>query len=235
MAKHSKRMTAMNTKAASVGTVDLPAAVAALKDLESALPKGVKACRFDQSVEVAVRLGVDPKHADQIVRGSIVLPHGIGKSQRIAVFAQGEKATAAEQAGADVVGGKDLAEKIKGGWMEFDVAIATPDMMGVVGPLGRVLGPRGLMPSPKAGTVTQDVATAVKEYKAGKVEFRCDSAGIVHCVVGKMSFDQQQLVDNISAILQLIQSLKPQSAKGVYVRSITVSGTQTPGIRITAA
>ena len=164
-----------------------------------------------------------------------VLPHGIGKSQRIAVFAQGEKATAAEQAGADVVGGKDLAEKIKGGWMEFDVAIATPDMMGVVGPLGRVLGPRGLMPSPKAGTVTQDVATAVKEYKAGKVEFRCDSAGIVHCVVGKMSFDQQQLVDNISAILQLIQSLKPQSAKGVYVRSITVSGTQTPGIRITAA
>ncbi len=235
MAKYSKRVTAMREKAEAVGTVDLEAAVAALKDLETSLPKGVKASKSDQSVELAVRLGVDPKHADQIVRGSIVLPHGIGKSQRIAVFAQGEKATAAEEAGADIVGGKDLADKIKDGWMDFDVAIATPDMMGVVGPLGRVLGPRGLMPSPKAGTVTQDVATAINEYKAGKVEFRCDAAGIVHCVVGKMSFDQQQLVDNIAALLKLVQSLRPQAAKGTYVRSITVSGTQTPGIRITAA
>jgi len=235
MAKYSKRVTAMRAKAEAVGTVGLEAAVSALKDLETSLPKGVKASKADQSVELVVRLGVDPKHADQIVRGSIVLPHGIGKSQRIVVFAQGDKAAAAEEAGADIVGGKDLAEKIKGGWMDFDVAIATPDMMGVVGPLGRVLGPRGLMPSPKAGTVTQDVATAINEYKAGKVEFRCDAAGIVHCVVGKMSFDQQQLVDNIAALLKLVQSLRPQAAKGTYVRSITVSGTQTPGIRITAA
>ena len=215
--------------------VDVETAVATLKELEASLPKGVKACPYDQSVELAVRLGVDPKHADQIVRGSIVLPHGIGKSQRIAVFAQGENAAAAKAAGADVVGAKDLADKIKEGWMEFDVAIATPDMMGVVGPLGRVLGPRGLMPSPKAGTVTQDVATAVKEYQAGKVEFRCDAAGIVHCVVGKLSFDKQQLTDNINALMKLIHSLKPHAAKGTYVRSITVSGTQTPGIRITAA
>lgn len=235
MAKTSKRVAAMREKAEAAGTVDVETAVATLKELEASLPKGVKPCAYDQSVELAIRLGVDPKHADQIVRGSIVLPHGIGKSQRIAVFAQGENAAAAEEAGADVVGAKDLADKIKEGWMEFDVAIATPDMMGVVGPLGRVLGPRGLMPSPKAGTVTQDVATAVNEYKAGKVEFRCDSAGIVHCVVGKMSFDKQQLADNINALLKLIHSLKPQAAKGVYVRSITVSGTQTPGIRITAA
>lgn len=235
MAKTSKRLAAMREKTEAAGTVDVETAVSTLKELETSLPKGVKACSYDQSIELAVRLGVDPKHADQIVRGSIVLPHGIGKSQRIAVFAQGEKAAAAEEAGADVVGAKDLADRIKDGWMEFDVAIATPDMMGVVGPLGRVLGPRGLMPSPKAGTVTQDVATAVNEYKAGKVEFRCDSAGIVHCVVGKMSFDKQQLTDNINALLKLIHSLRPQAAKGTYVRSITVSGTQTPGIRITAA
>ncbi len=235
MAKSSKRLTAMRKKTETFGTVDVDTAVSTLKGLETSLPKGVKACTYDQSIELAVRLGVDPKHADQIVRGSLVLPHGIGKSQRIAVFAQGENATAAKQAGADVVGGKELAEKIKDGWMDFDVAIATPDMMGVVGPLGRVLGPRGLMPSPKAGTVTQDVATAVKEYKAGKVEFRCDAAGIVHCVVGKMSFDVQQLVDNINALMKLILSLRPHGAKGVYVRSITISGTQTPGVRITAA
>jgi large subunit ribosomal protein L1 len=225
----------MRQKVAGVGVVDLPTAVSVLKDLESALPKGIKPCRFDQSVELAVRLGVDPKHADQIVRGSLVLPHGIGKTQRVLVFAQGENAVAAKKAGADHVGAKDLAEKIKEGWMEFDVAIATPDMMGVVGPLGRVLGPRGLMPSPKAGTVTQDVATAVKEYKAGKVEFRCDDAGIVHCVVGKMSFTQEQLVENIEAIVKLIHTLKPHGAKGTYVRSITVSGTQTPGINVIAA
>ena len=235
MTKNSKRKTAMRQKAEGVGVVDLDTAVAALKDLETSLPKGVKPCSYDQSVELAVRLGVDPKHADQIVRGSIVLPHGIGKSQRVLVFAQGDNAAAAEEAGADHVGAKELADKIKEGWMEFDVAIATPDMMGVVGPLGRVLGPRGLMPSPKAGTVTQDVATAVKEYKAGKVEFRCDDTGIVHCVVGKMSFSKEQLVDNISALMNLIHSLKPQAAKGTYVRSVTVSGTQTPGIRVIAA
>jgi large subunit ribosomal protein L1 len=233
--KVSKRTRAMRQKAAAVGVVDLPTAVSVLKDLESGLPKGVKPCRFDQSVELSVRLGIDPKHADQIVRGSLVLPHGIGKSQRVLVFAQGENAETAKKAGADHVGAKDLAEKIKEGWMEFDVAIATPDMMGVVGPLGRVLGPRGLMPSPKAGTVTQDVATAVKEYKAGKVEFRCDDAGIVHCVVGKMSFTQEQLVENIEALLKLIHTLKPHGAKGTYVRSVTVSGTQTPGVKVVAA
>jgi large subunit ribosomal protein L1 len=233
--KVSKRTRAMRQKATGAGAVDLPTAISVLKDLESTLPKGVKPCRFDQSVELSVRLGVDPKHADQIVRGSLVLPHGIGKSQRVLVFAQGENAGAAKKAGADHVGAKDLAEKIKEGWMEFDVAIATPDMMGVVGPLGRVLGPRGLMPSPKAGTVTQDVATAVKEYKAGKVEFRCDDAGIVHCVVGKMSFTHAQLVENIEALMKLIHTLKPHGAKGMYIRSITVSGTQTPGIKVIAA
>jgi large subunit ribosomal protein L1 len=218
-----------------LGVLDLPAAVSRLKGLEGALPKGVRPCRFDQSVEMAVRLGVDPKHADQIVRGSIVLPHGIGKSQRVLVFAQGDHANTAKAAGADHVGGKDLAEKIKEGWLDFDVAIATPDMMGVVGPLGRVLGPRGLMPSPKAGTVTQDVANAVREYKAGKVEFRCDAAGIVHCVVGKMSFTEKQLIENVEALVKLLHSLKPSSAKGVYVRSMTLSATQSPGIRMTVA
>lgn len=218
-----------------MGVVELPAAVKALKSIEASLPGGVKPCRFDQSVELAVRLGVDPKHADQIVRGSIVLPHGIGKSQRVLVFCQGDNVALAEKAGADHVGGKELAEQIKGGWLEFDVAIATPDMMGVVGPLGRVLGPRGLMPSPKAGTVTQDVTTAVKEYKAGKVEFRVDDAGIVHCVVGKMSFDEQALIDNIDALMQLIRSLKPSASKGQYIRSVTVSATQLPGISIVAA
>lgn len=235
MAKTSKRKQAMQQRVKEVGVVDLDKAVAALKEIETSLPKGVKPCSFDQSVELAVRLGVDPKHADQIVRGSIVLPHGIGKTQRILVFAQGDNAAAAEEAGADHVGGKELADKIKEGWIDFDVAIATPDMMSVVGPLGRILGPRGLMPSPKAGTVTQDVATAVKEYKAGKVEFRCDDTGIVHCVVGKMSFSQQQLLENIRALLKLIHSLKPQAAKGAYVRSMTVSATQTPGIRVIAA
>lgn len=235
MAKPSKRTRHLQQQASQVGVVELPAAVKALKSIEASLPGGVKPCRFDQSVELAVRLGVDPKHADQIVRGSIVLPHGIGKSQRVLVFCQGDNVALAEKAGADHVGGKELAEQIKGGWLEFDVAIATPDMMGVVGPLGRVLGPRGLMPSPKAGTVTQDVTTAVKEYKAGKVEFRVDDAGIVHCVVGKMSFDEQALIDNIDALMQLIRSLKPSASKGQYIRSVTVSATQLPGISIVAA
>ncbi|MSR58820.1 MAG: 50S ribosomal protein L1, partial [Planctomycetaceae bacterium] len=174
------------------------------------------------------------KQADQMVRGSIVLPHGIGKSKRVLVFAQGENAAIAEKAGADFVGGADLADKIKGGWTDFDVAIASPDMMGVVGPLGRVLGPRGLMPSPRAGTVTQDVANAVREYKAGKVEFRADAAGIVHCVAGKLSFGETQLAENVEALLKYIRSLKPASSKGVYVRSITISATMSPGITIAA-
>ncbi|MEW4529828.1 MAG: 50S ribosomal protein L1 [Maioricimonas sp. JB045] len=235
MSSQSKRQRAYQKAVAEIDALELPQAVDKLKSLNESLPKGVKASSFDQTVELAVRLGVDPKHADQIVRGSIVLPHGIGKSQRVLVFCQGPNVAIAEEAGADHVGGKELADKIKDGWVDFDVAIATPDMMGVVGPLGRVLGPRGLMPSPRAGTVTQDVAGAVKEYKAGKVEFRTDSAGIVHCVVGKLSFDAQQLTENADALLNLIRSLKPAAAKGQYIRSITLSATQMPGIPIVAA
>lgn len=234
MVSKAKRMKYLVGKVASLGEVDLPTAIKSLKGLESDLPKGCKPCGFDQTVEVAVRLGVDPKQADQLVRGSIVLPHGIGKAQRVLVFAQGDNVAAAEAAGADVVGGKDLADKVKDGWLEFDVAIATPDMMGVVGPLGRVLGPRGLMPSPRAGTVTQDVETAVKEYKAGKVEFRVDAGGNVHCVVGKLSFDDKQLLENTEALLQYIQVLKPSAAKGVYVRKICISATMSPGIIVAA-
>jgi large subunit ribosomal protein L1 len=181
-----------------------------------------------------MRLGIDPKQADQIVRGSIVLPNGIGKSKTVLVFCQGPNVDVALKAGAAFAGGKELADKIKEGWTEFDVAIATPDMMGVVGPLGKILGPRGLMPSPRAGTVTQDVANTVREYKAGKVEFRNDDYGIVHCVVGKMSFSEQQLAENVEAMLQHIRNLKPSTSKGQYIRSVTVSGTQSPGVRIAA-
>ena len=234
MAKPSKRMEFLRNKAAGLGTLELVSAVKAIKGLEKSLPSHIKPCKFDQSVEVAIRLGVDPKQADQIVRGSIVLPHGIGKTQRVLVFAQRDNVALAEEAGADYVGGKDLADKIKDGWLDFDVAIATPDMMGVVGPLGRVLGPRGLMPSPRAGTVTQDVATTVKEYKAGKVEFRCDAAGIVHCLVGKLSFDETQLVENIEALLRIVNSLKPSSSKGVYMRKVSLSATELPGITVAA-
>lgn len=234
MAKHSRRMDHLRKQVEAVGLVDLPTAVKTLKGLETSLPKGVKPCKFDQTVEMAVRLGVDPKQADQIVRGSIVLPHGIGKTQRVLVFAQGDNVAAAEEAGADHVGGKELADKIKEGWLEFDVAIATPDMMGVVGPLGRVLGPRGLMPSPRAGTVTQDVAGAVKEYKAGKVEFRCDAAGNVHCVIGKMSFEESQLVENAEALLKYLNTLKPTAAKGTYMKTIAITATMSPGIAIAA-
>ncbi len=232
MPKPSKRFRFIQNKVANLGPVDVNEAVRVLKGLESDLPKGVRGCRYDQTVEMAFRLGVDPKQADQIVRGSIVLPHGIGKSQRVLVFCQGPNVAIAEAAGADIVGGKDLADKVKDGWTEFDVAIATPDMMGIVGPLGRVLGPRGLMPSPRAGTVTQDVANAVKEYKAGKVEFRVDAGGIVHCVVGKMSFDQQKLTENIEALLKYINALKPASSKGVYLRGITLTATVSPGITV---
>ncbi len=235
MAQLSKRTRAMQDKLAGVGQLDLPKAVELLKSLESKLPAGVKPCKFDQSVELAVRLGVDPKHADQIVRGSLVLPHGIGKTQRVLVFCQGPNLAIAQQSGADFAGGKELAEKIKEGWLDFDVAIATPDMMGVVGPLGKLLGPRGLMPSPKAGTVTQDVANAVKEYKAGKVEFRCDATGIVHCVIGKLSFDTTQLSENGEALLGLIRQLKPSAAKGQYIRSVTLTATQMPGVPVVAA
>jgi len=232
MARQSKRVKALAERARDLGVLDLAQAVEVLKSLEGKLPKGTKPCAFDQTVEIAIRLGVDPKQADQMVRGSIVLPHGIGKSQRVLVFAQGDNIAVAQNAGADQVGGKELADKIKDGWLEFDVAIATPDMMGVVGPLGRVLGPRGLMPSPRAGTVTQDVATAVKEYKAGKVEFRVDSGSNVHCVVGRLSFDAAKLQENIESLLHYIRGLKPSTSKGVYVRGMYVTATMSPSIAV---
>ena len=205
-----------------------------------ALPKAVEKLltygntKFDQTVDIVMRLGVDPKLADQIIRGSVVLPHGIGRVQRVVVFAKGDMAKAAEEAGADEVGQEELAEKIKGGWVDFDVCIAAPDMMGIVGPLGRVLGPRGLMPAPRAGTVTPDVAKVVGEYKAGKVEFRNDTAGNVHAVVGKMSFDATQLTENIQAFIDHINSLKPATVKGTYVKGISISGTMSPGVRVAA-
>ena len=232
MARISKRIKYLNEKAAELGALSLEEAVKALKGFNDGFPKGIKPVNFDQTVEVAFRLGVDPKQADQLVRGSIVLPNGIGKSQRVIVFAQGDNVKVAEGAGADAVGGKELADKIKDGWLDFDVAIATPDMMGVVGPLGKVLGPRGLMPSPRAGTVTQDVASAVKEYKAGKLEFRVDAGGNVHSVVGKLSFSEQQLVENIQALLNQVISMKPSSSKGVYLRGATISATMTPGVSV---
>jgi large subunit ribosomal protein L1 len=188
--------------------------------------------KFDQSVDIAIRLGVDAKQADQIVRGSLVLPHGIGKTLRVIVFAKGDLAAAATEAGADEVGGEELAKKVKDGWTDFDACIAAPDMMGIVGPLGRVLGPRGLMPSPRAGTVTPEIAKTVREYKAGKVEFRNDATGIVHAVVGKLSFDAAKLADNINTFIHHIQALKPHSVKGHYIKSVSVSATMSPGVRI---
>ena len=190
------------------------------------------AARFDETVEVAARLGVDPRHADQVVRGTVVLPHGLGKTLRVAVIARGPKATEATEAGADVVGDEDLVEKIQGGWMDFDVCITTPDMMGMVGKLGRVLGPRGLMPNPKAGTVTMDVARAVNESKAGKIEFRVDKAGIIHAPLGKRSFPVDQLLDNFTAFYRAVIQAKPAAAKGQYVRSLALSSTMSPGIKV---
>ncbi len=188
--------------------------------------------KFDQSVDIAIRLGVDAKQADQIVRGSVVLPNGIGKTLRVVVFAKGDLAEQAKEAGADEVGGDDLAKRIKDGWTDFDACIAAPDMMGIVGPLGRVLGPRGLMPSPRAGTVTPEVAKTVREYKAGKVEFRNDAGGIVHAVSGRLSFDTPKLVENIQAFINHIQAMKPHSVKGQYVKSISISATMSPSVRI---
>jgi large subunit ribosomal protein L1 len=191
--------------------------------------------KFDETVDAAINLGVDPKHADQVVRGAVVLPHGMGKTVKLAVFAKGDKAREATEAGADIVGAEDLAEKIQGGFMDFDKVIATPDMMGVVGRLGKILGPRGLMPNPKVGTVSMDIAKAVREQKAGKVEFRVEKAGIVHVPFGKVSFDPEKLRANFTAIMEIIYKAKPQTAKGVYVRNVTVSSTMGPGIKIDTA
>src|SRR5438034_4386601 len=196
--------------------------------------KGMPVAKFDESVDLSFRLGVDPKHADQMVRGAVVLPNGIGKTVRVAVFAKGEKEREAREAGADVVGAEDLVERVQGGWMEFDTAIATPDLMGQVGRLGKVLGPRGLMPNPKLGTVTFDVARAVREIKAGKVEFRVDKAGNVHVPIGKKSFPQENLVANAMTLLEAIVKAKPAASKGVYRRSITLSTTMGPGIHVDA-
>lgn len=199
------------------------------------LLKSTARSSFDETVDVALNLSVDPRHADQMVRGAIVLPHGTGKDVRVLVFARGEKEQEARDAGADFVGSDDLAQKIQDGWLEFDTAIATPDMMGTVGRLGRVLGPRGLMPNPRVGTVTFDVAKAVQDMKAGRVEFRVDKAGIVHTVVGKASFTPEKLEENFRALLAEIVRLRPASAKGTYLKRITVSTTMGPGIRVDAS
>ena len=226
MTKHSKHFKADIAKHDLNGPRTLGKAIDILKDYATT--------KFDQTVEIHMRLGVDAKQADQIVRGSVVLPNGIGRSQRVIVFAKGDMVEAAKEAGADEVGQEDLAEKIKGGWVDFDVCIAAPDMMGLVGPLGRILGPRGLMPSPRAGTVTPEVAKVVQEYKAGKVEFRNDSGGNVHAVVGKLSFEPEKLEENIRAFIDFVNGLKPQAIKGTYVRNISLSATMSPGVPIAA-
>jgi large subunit ribosomal protein L1 len=201
-------------------------------DEACALLKPATFAKFDETVDVAVRLGVNPRHADQMVRGAIVLPHGIGKSKRVLVFAKGEKASEAEAAGADFTGSDELVKKVQEGFMDFDTVIATPDMMGQVGRLGRVLGPRGLMPNPKVGTVTMDVAKAVREAKAGKIEFRVEKAGIVHAPVGKKSFEANKLADNVRSLLGALMKAKPSTAKGQYVRSVTLSTTMGVGIKV---
>lgn len=227
MPQHGKQYRAL---AANVDkTVKLP--------LDEALALVLKSgyAKFNESVDIAVRLNVNPRHADQMVRGAVVLPAGSGKETRVVVFAKGEKETEAREAGADFVGAEDLAEKILGGWTDFDKAIATPNMMGVVGRLGKVLGPRGLMPNPKVGTVTMDVATAVRESKAGKVEFRVDKAGVVHAAVGRRSFTADQLRQNFLAVLESLIKAKPSTVKGVYIKSISLSTTMGPGMRVDPA
>ncbi|MBG9788457.1 MULTISPECIES: 50S ribosomal protein L1 [Brevibacillus] len=196
------------------------------------LVKNVASAKFDETVEAAFRLGVDPKRADQQIRGAVVLPHGTGKVQRVLVFARGEKAKEAEAAGADYVGDADMLAKIQGGWFEFDVIVATPDMMGEVGKLGRVLGPKGLMPNPKTGTVTFDVTKAVNEIKAGKIEYRVEKGGIIHAPIGKVSFDVQKLTENLAALTEALNRAKPAAAKGIYMKSVSISSTMGPGVRI---
>ena len=227
LAYRSKRYRALAAKHKAT-TVAVPLAEA-VKIL-----KGFNTTKFNQTVEVSTHLGIDPRQSDQNVRGSVALPHGIGKAVRVAVFAQGDNAEKARAAGADIVGADDLAQQIKGGTMDFDVALATPDMMGVVGPLGRVLGPRGLMPSPRSGTVTTDIASAVREFKAGKIEFRNDKGGNVAVPVGKINFSEDQLVENITAFLAYLRTLKPSASKGTYIQTITVSATMSPGVRVSA-
>ena len=225
MGYQSKRYRALREKV-TLDPVPLADAVKALKAFGNT--------KFNQTVEVSTNLGIDARQSDQNVRGSVSLPHGIGKTVRVAVFAQGDNVEKATTAGADIVGADDLAQKIKGGFMEFDVALATPDMMGVVGPLGRLLGPRGLMPSPRSGTVATDIAAAVREFKAGKIEFRNDKGGNVAAPVGTLSFTDTQLIENINSFLNHLRTVKPAASKGTYIRSITISATMSPGIRILA-
>ena len=226
MSKHGKKFTEARTKV-EMRSYGLDEAIATIKDASFA--------KFDETVELSVRLGVDPRHADQMVRGTVVLPHGTGKSKRVLVIAAGEKAKEAEEAGADFVGGAEMAKKIQEGWMDFEAVIATPDMMREVGKLGKVLGPRGLMPNPKTGTVTFDVAKAVNEIKAGKVEFRVDKTAIIHVPVGKVSFDKEKIADNAKALLGAVMRAKPSTAKGKYLISAHVSSTMGPGISLDTA
>ena len=226
MARHGKKFTAAAAQVAD-----------RTYSIEEAIPllQKVKYAKFDETIELALRLGVDPKHADQMVRGTVVLPHGLGKSKKVLAIAGADKQKEATDAGADHVGGDEIVEKIIGGWMDFDAVVATPDMMRAVGKLGKVLGPRGLMPNPKTGTVTVNIAQAVKEIKAGKVEFRVDKTGIIHAPVGKVSFPAQSLIENAHALVDSVVKAKPSAAKGKYLKSVTMSSTMGPGIVIDTA
>ena len=227
MKKHGKKYRAAAEKIEPGRKYDLESAVAKVKEISFA--------KFDETVELTIWLGVDPRKADQLVRGTIVLPHGLGKSKKVLVIAQGDKVREAEEAGADIVGGEDVVNRIKGGWTDFDAVIATPDMMRLVGGLGKVLGPRGLMPNPKTGTVTPDVTTAVRETKAGKVEYRVDKTGVIHVGVGKVSFQPDKLRDNAKALLEAVVKAKPATAKGKYVKKVNLASTMSPGVLIEEA
>ena len=226
--KRSKRYAELVKSYDKYELVDVQTAVKQIKSFDNA--------KFDETVEMHFRLGVDGRHADQQVRGAMVLPHGTGKTKKVLVFAKGPKAEEAQAAGADFVGAEDMAEKIKSeNWFEFDAVVATPDMMGVVGRLGKILGPRGLMPNPKSGTVTMDLTKALSDIKAGKVEYRLDKANIIHCIIGKKSFTEEQLVENANALIQAIAKAKPAAAKGQYFKSISIAATMSPGVKINPA
>ena len=227
MKQHGKKYRAALEKFEPARKYNLDSAIAKVKEIAFA--------KFDETVELTVWLGVDPRKADQLVRGTIVLPHGLGKSKTVLVIAQGDKLREAEEAGADIIGGEDIVNRIKGGWTDFDAVIATPDMMRLVGQLGKILGPRGLMPNPKTGTVTPDVATAVKETKAGKVEYRVDKTGVIHVGVGKVSFDADKLRDNAKALLDAVVKAKPATAKGKYVKKVNLAATMSPGVLLDEA
>lgn len=227
MKKHGKKYRAALEKIETGRKYNLETAIAKVKEIAFA--------KFDETVELTVWLGVDPRKADQLVRGTLVLPHGLGKSKTVLVIAQGDKVREAEEAGADIVGGEDIVTRIKGGWTDFDAVIATPDMMRLVGALGKVLGPRGLMPNPKTGTVTFDVATAIKETKAGKVEYRVDKTGVIHVGVGKVSFEADKLRDNTKALLDAVVKAKPATAKGKYVKKVNLASTMSPGVLLDEA